>query len=255
LFIPLFLLFIGTIFFINADFFSLKNIEFHGNKNVDIEVLKEKINLELEKKYSKIYSKNNFLFYPKSLIEKIILENKKIKTVDISYKNFYSDIEIDITEKEAEFLYCIKNDKCFFMEKNGEIFTEFNQGEVEKNKKDFFIFFENTEKKSFFLGEQNFLEIQKLISDMNSINLNVEKIEKKDFNEFIIYLGSGTKIVFSLNQNYLKITESLKKISSKKSLKINKEKKSFSSDVMYINVSNGENIFYCLRGDGCEENY
>lgn len=254
--IPLFVFFLGVIFLLNSHFLSIKNIEIVGNKNVITRDIKNGMESILSDRYFGLYNKNNFLFYPEDDLEKNILSNQKIKSVDISYKDFKGNLLVEVIEKVPKFLYCIKNDICFFMEGDGKIFTEFNEHETEIKKEDFFVFWEGaaigTEN---FLEEKDFLRVYNLVLEMESIDLKVSSLEKREFNELVMHMSNETKIIFSLHQDFLKIIESVKKISSKKSLKINKEDKDFSSDVVYINMSYGENIFYCLVGEGCEENY
>jgi hypothetical protein len=255
-FVPIVCLFIGSIFLINADFFSIKKVYFVGEKNVNVLDLEKKIKGHLEKRFFGIYNKKNFLFYPEDLLEEFVLDNEKIKNIDISYRGFDGQIEIKIEEKKPEFLYCVRNDECFFMEKNGQIFTKFDQKESEKKREDYFSFFQNIEKKEkVFLEEKSFKKVEKLILSMGEIDLKVLSLEKRSYDQFVMILKKGTKVIFSLKQDFSKITESLKKISSKSNLRINKNTQDFSTDVIYINVSYGENIFYCMSGEECEKNY
>jgi hypothetical protein len=252
-FIPSFSLFITSILLVNSDFFSISSKEFIGYEKVDINFLESKINQELEKKYFSIYNKKNFLLYPREQIEKIILEDNKIKDVNISYKDSFNDLEIKITEKKPAFLFCKESDNCFYVEENGKIFTKFIEGEFGK-KRDFFVFFGTKEKREI-MSEKNFSKTLVLISDLEELGLKIKNVEKKKFNEIIININGGGKIITFLDQDFSKILESLEKILSKKTLKINKIKKRFSENLKYINMSYGENIFYCLSGDECENNY
>ena len=140
--------FTGSIFFINAEFFAVKNIDFTNTKNTDASYLRGIAKESLEGKYFELYNKSNFIFYPESFIESELLrQEKRIKSVNISYAGFSGDIEIDVEEKQAAFLYCPEGDKkkessCYFMEQDGKIFTKFNQEETGVLKKDFLVFSE-----------------------------------------------------------------------------------------------------------------
>jgi hypothetical protein len=139
------IVFTASIFFVNADFFRIKSTNFVNIQNSDMSYLLGIFNESIEGKYFGLYNKNNFLLYPESKAEEKLLEvEKRIKSADISYSSFSGDIEVDIKEKTAVFLYCVnKKTDCYFMEKNGQIFVEFNQTETDILKSDFLVFFED----------------------------------------------------------------------------------------------------------------
>ena len=256
IFIPICLFFIGTIFFFNMDFFRLENIKVSGLSPFENLEIKQNILDKNKEKYWGIYKKDNFIFYPESDIKKEIYKNEKVKSVDISYFKNLKNIEVNIEKKKTEHIYCIKDEKCFFMESDGVVFTEFNQEETSVEKKDFLVFFEDvTEKREFFLEKEMFYKIKKLKDDFFKKKLEVLKIEKRDFGEMIFYLRGGTKIIFLKDQDFSKILKSLEKILAKKTFRINKTLKSFPENILYINFSYGETILYCLKEEGCENNF
>ena len=260
-FLPAIIIFISSIFIFNAKFLSVGEISFINSKNIDTSFLYSILKESLDGKYIGLYSKKNFIFYPETYLEENLKKaDKKIKSLKISYKGFSRDIEIDIEKKKEEFIFCTKNEKekCFFMEESGKIFTEFKQLETETLKKDFLKFIEISKNKNipeFILEEKGFKKVLELIKELKKTNLEIKKVEKRKFGEMVFYTKNNSKIVFQMNQDFSKIPETIEKLSIKKDLKISKTEKDFEKKIEYLNLSFGENIFYCLEGEECKSNY
>lgn len=258
--LPIVVIFISSIFLVNADFFAVKDLSFVNTKNTDRIFLAGIAKESMEGKYFGLYNKNNFLFYPESEIENSLKEQeKKIKSVNISYSGWTGNIEIDVEEKAAAYLYCAeKKEKCYFMESDGKIFTEFIQSETGILKKDFLVFVEKIKDKNIpaeFLPEAEFEKIIALIGEIKNISLEIKKVEKKEFGEIVFSTKNGSKIIITEKQDFSKIPDTLVKLSSRKSLKIDKNKKDFAQGFAYMNLSFGESIYVCILGEECENNY
>jgi len=259
-FLPAVVIFVSSVFLFNAHFLAVKNISFVNTKNIDKSFLEGVIREAMEGKYFGLYNKNNFIFYPETKVENAIKsQEKRVKSVDISYSGFSGNIEIDIEEKKPVYLYCVgKKEKCYFAEFDGKIFTEFSQKETGIPKKDFLILTEKPKDKKIperFLEEEDFQKVIALVAELETLPIKIQKIEKRDFGEIILKTKNNTKIIINTEQDFSKIPKTLKKVSIKKDLKINKIKKDFPKDLKYINLSYGESVFYCVAGELCQNNY
>jgi hypothetical protein len=87
------------------------------------------------------------------------------------------------------------------------------------------------------------------------MGIEIKSIEKNEFEEVILYTKNNSKIIVLINQDFDKIIETLEKVSTKKDLYIDKILKDFETKIEYINLSHGENVFYCSQGKKCAGNY
>jgi hypothetical protein len=238
----------------------LNQIDIQGLRTIQKEDLKRETDQVLGQSYFGLYHKDNFLFYPEGEIKKRILEKfKKISEIKISYQGFLSDdIKLVIKEKEAAFLYCRHSDqKCFFMEKNGQIFSEYKEAEVNKSRKEFLVF---TDLKSetipnFFLEEKDFTKLRSFLLDFEREDLKIVRVFRTGDDEYLLETKSGAVLIVLSNQDFNKIIEVFRKINIKDDLKIDRKKKDFKKAVAYINFSFGDTVFYCMHGDQCQNNY
>ncbi|PID83302.1 hypothetical protein CSB11_02060 [Candidatus Campbellbacteria bacterium] len=268
--VPIISLFILTIFLHNAQFMKIKNFNIVGNKYVSKEDIQNQFDTILQEKYFGIYNKNNFIFYPESQMEKVLLENqKRIKNIDISYQNLRK-IKIEIEEKDPKYLFCFEKEKCNFTEYNGKIFTPFNQEKTEIKRGDFVVFqdlflgYVNQDETEVLRDFQNynqvytpslFEKVTTLLKAFENYNLSIKKVIRNKDGNFVLYTKSNKKILIKYNQDFEKIIPTLKTLSQKKIFRVDKFEKDFNSDLIYVDLTYQDYIFYCQKGEVCQNNY
>lgn len=112
---------------------TLSNIVVSGNNIIDTDDIEKVVKDNLSGRYVYLFSRANFLFYPKNKIYKDLNSSfPRIEELSISRKGFNS-LEINIKERSGTYLYCGKEvplissnigDNCFFVNKDGFIFDK-----------------------------------------------------------------------------------------------------------------------------------
>lgn len=254
-FFPLFFLIIFFIYVLNSNFLKIKQLEIVGNNFVNEIEIKKIVLKQVQNKYLFLINKNNILIYPEQKIKKEILKNiPYIQQVKISRINFLDGLKIKIIERNPEYLFCLKNNYCFFLEKEGYIYSLFNQKKTNIKKEDFIRFYGNLINNRFFLIKEEMNQINWLIKNIKNKNLEINSIKKTD-HLFVIKIEGNTKIIFLKNQNIKDVFNIFSQILKQEDFKINKENHKFKKDIAYINLSFGNKVFYCFFGDVCDVNF
>lgn len=188
--------FYGIIFWLNHDFFLIKEVEIVGNKFVQTEEIQKNFEQQTADKKFFLISRKNFLFLPIDEVEKEIEKNYSIESAIISIKSLNS-IKIEIIEYSPVANYC-QDKHCYFVNKNGRLFIEepeFHVEDLVSLSRPKFVVSSTTEdmiKKeatSDLLGQQyvepevfqNLLKFSKLL-DVENIKIN--NIKTDDFETF-----------------------------------------------------------------------
>ena len=253
--LPVGFFFFVSVFLLNLNFFNIKKVKISGISFVSESKIQNIVDNELKGKYFNIYNKDNFIIFPKNKIEeKIKKEEKMVYGVDISYIDFMRNLEIKVEERNPEYLFCESVSNCFFMEDDGYIFDYFSKNKTKKEKKDFIVFEGKKRDKLYFLSSVEMEDVNYLVQEIKKNGLKIISIQKKD-GLFIFKINGGTKIIFLRKQKVSKIFETIQKLLIKKDFEIDKKEKRFLKDIVYINLSYDQRIFYCMKGDVCENNY
>ncbi len=251
------LLITGLAFFSNWKEVEIQEITVEGNKIIEKEDIKLIINEELKGKYLFLFSKKNFIIYPKNKIEKKLKNNfKRIKEIQINDKDI-KNLIISINEYEGAYIWCGEkilenfiNQECYFLDKFGYIFDEapYFSGEV------YFKFYGNISSEeiigSYFLPEY-FSKIIFLKDSINKINLKTSSFYLEDQEEGIIYLSSqkqppfSPKILFKINSDYYKLIDNLHSIITTEPLESNLKNKF--NDLEYLDLRFGNKVFYKFK--------
>jgi len=257
--LPFITFLIISVIVFNLNFFKIKNYNFDVDFSViSKEQLKKLVDESLVHRYFYVYSKNNFLFYPKQEIAKKILQySNEIESVDIFLDNSFNDLKIKITKRKPKFLECdFSGNKCAYADINNFVFKKVKKEAKEKVKKEYLIFYVDDVKIGENIFDKNkFNEILNFIKKVEATGLKVVSIKKdnKDFIYKIKILG-GTKLILSRKQDLNLAGKTFMEIVKDKNLKVNKKKKSFENKIYYINLSNEKFVFYCVS-DECKGNY
>lgn len=105
---------------------NIQNIDVTGNFVLRENDILKIVDDNISGKYLWLYSKRNILFYPKSKIEKDLLESfSQIKDLKIKLKDFRS-IDIGITERKPYALWCddLLGEHCYFMDGLAYLYDE-----------------------------------------------------------------------------------------------------------------------------------
>ncbi len=216
------------------------------------------IRQELAGRYFSLFDKDNYLFYPEGRLEDNLKQGfREVKEVEIFYDDFFSrKLRVEIKERKPKFLFCLKKDKCFFMEEDGYVFSKLPPEEL-KVKKNFIVFLTERDSKvpQFYLEEKEFTKLRTLIMDLYNLGLKIVKVVSLKNEEILLKTKSGASLVINLKGEVSKIPDILKKASLKDDLKIDYQKKDFKNRVDYVNLTFKNRIYYCMGGDVCQSNY
>ena len=280
-FIFLFLLVLIAFFFIfKIPKLNIQNIEISGNKIIENQNIKDVINKKLSGKYFKFIPKSFFLFYPKKEIKNILMDQfeeleKVSVSLDIKKENL---LKIDISEKEAKYIWCgsdliIENlenegnenpslapqapsltpqDKCFFMNQNGYIFTTapvFSDNVYFK----FYGFLNEKEKNKLNLPENFFIEFPNFRKNLEQIGINIYSMFIKNDGDLEIYFSNSknTNILEQKSKIILKKDADLKKIFKNLKTAIPAEPiKSNFENIIYLDLRLNNKIYYKFKREG-----
>lgn len=221
--------FMLTIFlggFVYILFFStslqISSIEIIGSKNIEKQLILDKVSAELSGEYLGYIKKNNLLLVKNRKIEKEILAQfKDLRNVEISRK-FPNSLNVKVVERISELILC-GNDSCFIIDENGQAYNRVdfsnrgNRGELlvvtDESKREI--------KEGEIILNQDYIKyaqgIEKNIFEI--LNLEVENnfrtpsLISKDMR---IRVKEGWGIFFSQNISLEKETEMLKLALEKK---------------------------------------
>jgi cell division septal protein FtsQ len=231
---------VGFVFLLRAGFLQVKNFEISGAETVPQENIK---NAALS-----FASGTNFFVIPKS---NIIIFNKgklaaallatfpRIEKVDVAKNFFGQSVELRVTEREADFLWCSIQGECFNMTKDGLVFESYS-AEAPRDK----IIFEgvldgNPIMKSFATPAQmqNYLSLVNTFKNAKIVvtDINIELTDKataKSNIGDIIFDPEGTDLS-SVAQNAILLINQVKS-------------KTPSAEFNYIDARFGNKMFYKL---------
>lgn len=137
IFVLFFLLFVSIVYGVSYFSFhpnlNINEIQVNGTEIINLDEVKESSKELIFGKYFKLFSKSNYLIYPKEkLYNSLIKKYPRIESLSISQKG-RKTLVIDIKERSGSYLYCgsaIPEDKsdlgedCYFINNDGYVFDE-----------------------------------------------------------------------------------------------------------------------------------
>ncbi len=112
--------------------FAIKDVAVSGASVISTDEIKSAVQKDISGNYLHLFSKKNIFIYPKNKIERDLRDNfKRIKNLNVAMGE-HSTLDIKLTEQNQEFLWCADAIKCYFLNKDGLIFSEapFFSGDV-----------------------------------------------------------------------------------------------------------------------------
>ncbi|MFH1402601.1 MAG: hypothetical protein ABIG87_03200 [Patescibacteria group bacterium] len=223
----------GLVFFLSYlsknESANIKNIDIFGNSVTHSQDVLEIANKNIEGNYLGLFSKRNFLLYPKSKIKKDILNAfLRIETVNLARESFanFQSIKINITERKPDALYCDylaselpDVEECYFMDENAFIFDraptfsenvyfKYYGGDVSTTT-------ENKIVGQTFLASAptgQFEKVNLLIRYLKDINIDVYKLTVKKNGDYELYFDKESKLIFDEKQDFGIILENLRAV-------------------------------------------
>jgi cell division septal protein FtsQ len=237
--------FVGSIFVARAQFGRIQNVAVKGNELVQTDDLRELAWSELSGTFLWAFPKNSLALYPRKKIEeKIRGEFATISNIDISREDNRT-LQIEVAEHEPDFLWCknLERETCYFMDKNGYIFTE----SAGFSKDVLFTFYglvdpENPVAKRYMPSDK-FAELNSFIDSMKLLNISPIGLNARGQDDFELYLSSGGSILFSDREEFLNTFENLETIIAEQT----RQDKQFLSKLEYIDIRFSSKVFVKLK--------
>ena len=114
------------------DSLNISEVKILSLNTTETEIIKKIVTESISGQYLWLLPKTNILLYPKNHIKNELQNRfKKLKDIKFSIEN-KKILQVSVTEREAKYLWCEKEEKCSFMDENGFIFDEapYFSGEV-----------------------------------------------------------------------------------------------------------------------------
>ncbi len=204
--------------------FNISNIDISGNSIIKEEEILEIINKNITGKYLWLFSKSNFLIYPKSKIKEELLESFiQIKELNITFGDFQS-IVVEVIERKPYALWCngIEENDCYFMDKMAYLY---DKAPLFLND----VYFKyvdglssvSTSTPSSEILRQTYLEQKKdgyfdkvnlFIRLLKDININGYRLVIKENNDYELFFNDENKLIFDGNQDLDEIFEDLQAV-------------------------------------------
>lgn len=236
---------------------SINNITINGNSVIDENEVRDHVKSLISGKYFGLFSKNNFLIYPKNEIyEDLFLNFPRIEKLDIKI-NKINNLMINISERAGSYLYCgdslpeHKNEigeNCYFVNNDGYIFDEapYFSGDV------YFKFFKNIDGDPLkpsgheLFKEDKFHEIVRFIDQINYLGFKTSYLFLDNDGIYYLYLSSNNnenpKIIFKKENDLSKILSNLSTAMNKDEFKNEINKKY--DKLLYIDLRFKNKVLY-----------
>lgn len=233
---------VGLVLLLQADFLQIKNFEILGAETIPAENLKNIARSRTSGKKFGIIPKTNIFLLNKNNLASILLSDfGRIEKVEVNKQFFDQKVEIKITERKGEFIWCSDQNECFSMTKEGLVFE---RSQLSGDK----IIFRGILEANPLM--QNFASPAKM---QNYLNL-IQTLKNGGFDAGVINIESSDKAVAKTKIN--NVTSDivfnpeeidLSKVAQNVILLINEIKsKNSSADFIYIDARFDNKMFYKL---------
>jgi cell division septal protein FtsQ len=234
------LIFLLFFFIFRLKFLFITEISITGNQIVESVRVKEVVEEILAEHYFLVIPKKNRLVYPKKEIEYTL--RKELGRIENLTMNVNRNLlEITIEERGSYALWCQKEERCFFIDSTGLIFSEapvFSDGVYQ--------IFSGVVTDSDPVGK-NFLDTN-LLKDIDMISefllqhkLYVEKINVTTPRDVTMVLEGGVNIKIDITKKAVQTVEILKTLFASKDFK---KAAPDISNLEYIDVRFGTKVFF-----------
>ena len=207
--------------------------------------------------YLWLFPKNNVFWYPrKALSEHLKVLFKRIDTINIHLKDFYT-LSVDIKERKPVAIWCdtlpnvepnkepaTNRPKCYFVDQNGAIFSEAPNFSGDAYFKYYGLVATDTPIGSYYISSTTkFGEISNFVEDIRRLSLQPLYIVGKNEGEFILTLSSGGQIYFDTKESLTKTGMNLESLLRTPDFATT----TGNSSIDYVDLRYGNKLFYKLR--------
>jgi len=261
------LFFLSLIFLSRWKEMNIENVQVSGNKVLETKIIEQKVREKISGNYFWVFPKTNFIIYPQKEIATDLKNNlKRIKDVFVNDRNI-KNLEINITEYNAEYLWCgispvekkevaeedfLEKNKCYFMNEDGYIFDEapYFSGEV------YFKFYGNNALNlenplGTYFFEKDFNRFIYLKKSIEELGIKITSLFVMDNGDVKILLSpkiinqKNPEIIMKLDSDFTKAIENLQSILNTEPLQTDFKNKY--SSLLYIDLRFGNKVFYKFK--------
>src|SRR3989344_592375 len=248
-------IFVGLGFISRLGRLNIASTAVSGNKVVDAEIIKEKVNKDLAGYYFWLFPKTNIFFYPKNKIkENLALDLKRLENISLEVGDDRV-LQISVSEREALYMWCgeiiltetvpNEKEKCYFLDKNGFIFDEapYFSGEV------YFKFYGET--RDSYFAKENFPQLVLFKETLGQMKLKPTVLYKMQNGDIKILLSStnsslaNPEIILKSDSDLGIVAENLSAALDTEPLKTDFKKKY--SSLIYIDLRFGNKVYYKFK--------
>jgi hypothetical protein len=232
----------GIVSFFRLSYFQISSVSVTGNNKLDGSMIVQEAQADSSGYYYFIIPKKFFLFYPKKEITTHLQEKyKDIDKVSVSTEGL-NDAHIVITERVPFAVYC--NSQCFFMDRNGYVFSTDDQ----TNDSNLVTFqdmrpeYASSSIGIFPLKTSVFAGVESFTSELSGLGLHFEKVVIGVNSDVTISNDEGD-LYISLNQS---LTDQLALLQTALTQSIFKNADGSIKSFGYIDLRFNNKIFYTM---------
>ena len=184
---------------------KIQTILVSGNAAVSSDAVLATANEVMAGRYFYLFARNNYLIFPRwEILERLLYEYRTIKEIDVSWESWQT-ISISIVERKPHSVWCGDSNQCFFVDKEGYIYSQAPSFSGTMFVKDYGNVSTSTgEIGQNFLSKQTYTQIFTLIDILDQKNMKVISVSF-DGSDYKFTLENGPEIVFN-NKNTFELS-------------------------------------------------
>jgi hypothetical protein len=222
---------------------QIKNVVVMGAAATGEDVVREKVRETLSGHYLWLVPHSNALLYRKGKIESVLREEfPRFSNIDISLSGLET-LEISVTEREPFALYCAGSELCWFVDREGFIFSVapsfsdgvyfvYNQGE-----------FIGEPLGKHFLNPQEFMNLSQFIEALHSLGFKPLSLSLRG-KDRILKLESGGEVIWGGESDLGRTLNNLESFLNSPAIKSEKD---FLNRISELDLSTEDKVFYKFK--------
>jgi cell division septal protein FtsQ len=122
-FLLLAILFVGSLYLAYQSNLLISHVVIVGNKTVSDFEVRQLVAQELSGKYWGLYPKRNSMLFPRDqVLAALTTSFPRLASIKLAQPNLRS-LNLSMTERQGEYLWCINIDDCYFADETGFVFS------------------------------------------------------------------------------------------------------------------------------------
>ncbi len=242
------MLFLAIAFSTHLPQLSIKNIDISGTSVVPKDTLQSLSENDIKGNYGFLFSRRNFLLYPKGKIaEDIFNTYPQVENVSIKLGGV-NKLLINISERKPVGLWCQGNGSiiadCYFLDKSGYIFDKAPVATDTPYFTYFGLIGADDPVGRNYLTATQFKDVNSLIANIKKLGISTNVMLAVDSSDFELNLIPSGKILFTTNQSVDTTFSNLETVLNKNNpdnthIELN--------TIDYVDLRFGNKIFYKLK--------